>query len=179
VGVAGLGEVDDDSLTGVRERVGVDDVVGAVRRRDDDASLLGGRAQRIEADRAGLDVDCIGDVLRVGNRSIGDDEAVDLLGEGFGGQPSHLAGADDDAGRAVEGDFPGCESDRRGGQRQRPLVDDRLRARAFADVERLGDAVLQDGPEAVDGPGVLVGVSDLPEDLVLAEDDGLQARRHA
>jgi hypothetical protein len=176
---AGLGDVDDDRLARALEGRPVEDGLRTRRGGDDDVGLGDRRRRGVEWDPLRGDVDVLGDGRGVGDRPVGDDEAADpRRGEGAGREGAHLAGADDQARRSLDGHLGGREVDRRGPQRDAPVVYRRLRPCALADAERLRQHRFQRRPEAADAAGVLDGPAELPEDLVLAHDQRLQARRH-
>ena len=92
------------------------------------------------------------------------------------GQFRHLARPEDENGpaRQVAEDLP-CQLDgnRRDGDGH--AGDAGLGPHALGDVERLLQQVIQDDPGGLLCPGNGIGRLDLPEDLGLAEDHGLQA----
>src|SRR5437588_1220951 len=181
IDVAGHGDVDDEKRPaaariddGSKIAV-VDDGRGCAGGCEKDVGLGQGVAQPLELDRPTADASGEGDgaVPRaVGHEDLG---ALDA-GHGEGHALAHLAGAEEQDARALEGaQAAGGHVDGGVGQRGGAPADRRLCPHAFAGDHGVAEEGGQSGAGGAFFVGRLPGLADLAEDLALAEDHGVEA----
>jgi hypothetical protein len=165
----------DERPAGRGERLAVDDRPGTIGCGDDHVRRRERAGEIVQSDRSRSAGGLAGDMLGVGYRPVCHHEIRDALGEVRGCERPHLACANDESGCVPDVLVLRCSQANGGaGQGDDPFVDGGLGAGPLADADRLRHAVVEHRPDPADAPGVLVGVPDLAEDLVLANDQRLE-----
>ena len=155
------------------DSLGVQDRIGAARRRDDDVGVSQLDRDRVERRRPAADA--LGELLRALERPAGDDHLGPARAQITGRELAHPARAEEERAPAFEAlELPGRQVDRRSGDGLRHLGQLRFGADALAGVEGLLEEAVQDRARRIRPQRCLVREAHLAEDLRLARHERVE-----